>query len=408
MRFATNARSVCVSYLLACSIAFPAYSDTFDGIIRESAIKNGFTPAAATYVPVDPELAEIGRVFFESKALSLNSDIACRTCHLDEFSSADGLPNAIGVLGVGRGAERALSRGTVVPRNTLPLWGRGAREFDVFFWDGKVDFSGGQQVSQFGGSPPSEDPLLVAVHLPPVELREMLTEDAFVAAHKNESVETTEEVYAHIVERLRSAEPEAVAALAARRSRTPSEVPFQDVAEALAAFIRSEFRIQPTPFHHFVFERADLPQQARLGARLFYGKGKCASCHAGPFFSDLRFHAVAFPQLGFGKNGFGIDYGRFNTTHDPSDLYKFRTPPLLNVTKTAPYGHSGSVPDLATAIRAHFDPLSEIPIDRMSDFDRFEFYKRLSLSAPSIVNMGFLSDSEVEALIAFLNALTFD
>ena len=81
------------------------------------------------------------------------------------------------------------------------------------------------------------------------------------------------------------------------------------------------------------------------------------TCHYGPYFSDLKFHVVPFPQLGFGKNGFGVDYGRFNVTFDPKDLYKFRTPPLFNVEKTAPYGHSGSVATIQEAIAAHFDPL---------------------------------------------------
>ena len=44
-------------------------------------------------------------------------------------------------------------------------------------------------------------------------------------------------------------------------------------------------------------------------------------------------------------------------TFDPSDLHKFRTPPLHNVAQTSPYGHSG-VSSLNDAIVAHYDPLS--------------------------------------------------
>ena len=69
-------------------------------------------------------------------------------------------------------------------------------------------------------------------------------------------------------------------------------------------------------------------------------------CHAGAYFTDFQYHTIAFPQLGSGRNGFGIDYGRFNVTYNPADLYKFRTPPLFNVTNTPPYGHSGSVNSL--------------------------------------------------------------
>ncbi len=37
--------------------------------------------------------------------------------------------------------------------------------FNVFFWDGKVDFSQGE-ASQFGDAVPSDDPLVTAVHQP--------------------------------------------------------------------------------------------------------------------------------------------------------------------------------------------------------------------------------------------------
>ena len=86
-------------------------------------------------------LVDAGRVLFDSTTVSANGDMSCRTCHLDDFGSADGIPNAVGVGGVGEGPERALSGGGTIPRNTLPLWGRGGPGFDTLFWDGKVDFA---------------------------------------------------------------------------------------------------------------------------------------------------------------------------------------------------------------------------------------------------------------------------
>ena len=50
-----------------------------------------------------------------------NGRMACQTCHLNEFGSADGLPNAVGIFGVGEGPERAFSDGRIVPRNTSRL-----------------------------------------------------------------------------------------------------------------------------------------------------------------------------------------------------------------------------------------------------------------------------------------------
>ena len=70
--------------------------------------------------------------------------------------------------------------GSIVPRNTLALWGRAARQFDTFFWDGKVQKTEYGIVSQFGDQAPSDDPLIVAVSLPFVEIREMVSDDQYV------------------------------------------------------------------------------------------------------------------------------------------------------------------------------------------------------------------------------------
>jgi len=109
-----------------------------------------------------------------------------------------------------------------------------------------------------------------------------------------------------------------------------------DIARSIASFIRTEFRLKPTKLEKFVQGNETFNESELKGTLTFYGKGGCVTCHSGPHFSDFKFYTIAFPQLGFGKNGFGIDYGRYNVTFDPKDLYKFRTPPLYNVEKTAP------------------------------------------------------------------------
>lgn len=402
-KFAISASMAVAALFFAAGAA----STTFEDIIREAARKNGLVPASETYPVINEKLTAPGKTLFESEALSLNGNIACQTCHLDEFGSADGIPNAVAVGGEGKGAERAMGRGGILPRNTLPFWGRGGKGFNVFFWDGKVDFSSGE-TSQFGDAVPSDDPLVTAVHLPVAEIREMLAEDETVLANKNESVEGAEQIYMAVMNRLREKEPDAIAALARAYSTRSDDVDFEHVAASVANFIRDRFRLRDTRFHRFVFNGESLNDEELRGAQLFYGKGKCANCHSGPYLSDLRFHAVPLPQIGFGKNGFGVDYGRFNVTHDPNDLYKFRTPPLLNVEKTAPYGHSGSVATLREAIIFHFDPLRRIDLSDMNALDRHEYFKRLASAAGSTILTGYLDDQEIDALVAFLKTLSFD
>jgi cytochrome c peroxidase len=384
-----------------------AQGDTFDSILRKAAIENGFVSAASTHVQGDKRLIPLGKRFFETKSLSLNSDVACRDCHLDEFGSADGIPLAVGIGGKKSGPDRAMGDGAIIPRNTLPLWGRGGVGFNVFFWDGKVDFSDGKRISQFGEPPPSDDPLVTMVHLPAVEIREMLVEDKFISGQKLETTESGDKVYDAIANRLRRDEPEAMAKLANISGVEVTALSFVHVASAIAVFIRDEFRVKPTNFHKYIFDNGKISEEARRGGLIFFGKGKCATCHSGPYFTDFGFYGIASLQLGFGKNGFGVDYGRYNVTHDPMDLYLFRTPPLLNVAKTAPYGHSGSLPSLKDAITSHFDPLRLVDLEGMSALDRHELYKRMTVASGNIIQMGYLDDDEVSDLVEFLKTLSY-
>jgi cytochrome c peroxidase len=262
-------------------------------------------------------------------------------------------------------------------------------------------------MSQFGSHPPSDDSLVTAAHLPVVQIREMLDEDDFVKNHKRESVQGAGAVYKAIADNLRKVEPGPSRDVAGALNKSVDQLTYTDFARAIAAFIRSEFRIKQTKLERFV-SGAEQPTDDEIrGGILFYGKGRCVVCHSGPYFSDFKFHVVAFPQLGFGVNGFGVDYGRFNATFDPQDRYRFRTPPLYNVEKTGPYGHSGSVATLEDAVISHFDPLRLVKVVDLEGFARHEFYKRLTLASETATTVGYLSDGEVKQLTAFLKMLSF-
>ena len=160
-----------------------AKADVRTEVLRRTAIQFGVLNYDPKAVKVDTVKAALGKRLFSEKRLSFNSDMACETCHLDKLSSADGLPNAIGVGGKGAGVERVNSEGLIVPRNTLALWGRGGPGFNIFFWDGKVEKRSEKLISQFGENPPSNDPLVISVHLPIAEIREMVMDDTEVTEH---------------------------------------------------------------------------------------------------------------------------------------------------------------------------------------------------------------------------------
>ena len=114
-----------------------------------------------------------------------------------------------------------------------------------------------------------------------------------------------------------------------------------------------------------------LTPDEKQGALVFFGKGRCAQCHAvsGPsneMFSDFDMHVVGVPQIApvfgdgsgnmiFDGPGRDEDFGLEQITANPDDRYKFRTSPLRNAALQAAFFHNGAFTRLEDAIRYHLD-----------------------------------------------------
>lgn len=406
-----------MKFVIKCAIFFAtliiapinvSFGDPYrETILREAAIKNGYKVPKLVNREFDPKKSALGKVFFESTELSFNSNTSCSSCHLDEFSSTDGLPIAIGIHGHGKGIDRIKNGGAVVPRNTLPMWGRGSLGFDAFFWDGKVQSKDGVLISQFGDAIPSEDALAVAVSLPFLEIREMVSDNKFVQENlMTETISSAAVIQSELVNRVIH-KLDKGSAIAKAYEIGEKEISFMHIADSIAHFFADKFRLQETKFSNFVSGKNILGESEVNGGLIFYGKGQCSSCHSGPHFSDFNFHTILTPQFGFGKNGFGVDYGRFNSTFKPDDLHKFRTPPLHNVKKTSPYGHSGSLRELQAIIQAHYDPLVNINTEELNAKERRELFDRLRMVGPNSPLPAALSKQELNEVEAFLSTLSF-
>src|SRR5262249_31769539 len=156
-------------------------------------------------------------------------------------------------------------------------------------WDGRVSYQNGHIVSQFGSSAPFSDPLVVADHLPVVEIREMLDDgDPRIAARKLESVSASGVVYQAITRRLIAGEPDASAQLAHLLTKKTEQLTYTDFARSLAAHVRFKFRLKETKLERFAYGNATLSESEMRGALVFYGNGKCITCHDGPYFSDFK------------------------------------------------------------------------------------------------------------------------
>ena len=93
-------------------------------------------------------------------------------------------------------------------------------------------------------------------------------------------------------------------------------------------------------------DSAALTPDEKDGYHIFNATG-CATCHPAPLFTDLSYHNIGLYQE-------YPDEGRARLTRKLSDLGKFKTPTLRNVSVTAPYMHDGSLPTLSDVI-THFN-----------------------------------------------------
>ncbi len=405
---------------------------------------NGRTPPDIR----DP-LAQLGRDLFFSKALSGDLDTACASCHHPMLGGGDALSLPVGVhaeipdlLGPGRfhsgslagAAGMAFDGGPTVPRNSpttfnVALWER------VLFHDGRVERlpDGGIRTPDTGYG--IADPRISGASLVDAQARFPVTSPEEMRAHFAAG-QHNDQVREALVGRLVSQTlPNTWLESFQRAFQSTADaanlITVDNIAIAIAAYEESQVFVD-TPWTRYLSgDRDAISTAAKRGAELFLrpiseGGAQCASCHAGDSFSDERFHVIAMPQIGRGKED-GLtgddDFGRFRETGEPEDRYAFRTPSLINVAVTGPYGHAGAYESLEETVRHHLDPAEAL---RNYDFTlgqlrqsavqslnartntlfALEQWETLRSSGSSLLQPVQLSDEQVADLLEFLHALT--
>lgn len=339
------------------------------------------------FPPADPAKEALGKVLFFDKILSGNQNTSCATCHHAFAATGDGLSLPVGAGGVGFGVARSTAgqMGSQiterVPRNAPPIFNKGANFFSALFHDGRVAVDPLQAsgfLSPAGDSlPMGLDNALAVQAMFPVqsgaEMAGQAGENAVANAAAAGNLVGADGVWAQLTDRLKAI-PEYVALFTQAYSHVNSaaDITFVDVANAIGAFEASAWRCTDSPFDRAIgsdgaVSSADfadsISPKALRGADLFYGKANCASCHGGPFQTDLQFYAIAMPQIGPGK-GDGVDghddHGRERVSGDQADRYKFRTPSLRQVAFTGPWGHDGAYDSLQAMVRHHLNPVNSL------------------------------------------------
>lgn len=368
------------------------------------------------------ELVALGEALFTDPILSGNRDIACATCHDPAFGTSDGVSLGLGAGAQGAGLARTGPNRQRQARNAPGLWSLGARQIRVLFHDGRVasdpDHPAGFRTPAGARLPRGlSSPLAAQALFPMISPTEMAGRHNPVA-----DAPQAADAWDRIAERVAGAEQYRGLLADALGDRAPTIV---DIANALAAFVTTEFRGTDTAYDRYLAgDRAALDPAARRGMDLFFGPARCSGCHAGPLFTDQSFYALGLPQFGPGRaarfDPLARDRGRLGVTGEPADAYRFRTPPLRGVALTAPYGHNGAWPTLQGILRQHIDPaaaraawspdLLRLPPapdlvvpDLAALQDRAEA-ARIAVAAAPVVPA--LSDTDIADIIAFLNALT--
>ncbi len=320
--------------------------------------------------------AQLGKKLFFTKTLGGDEDSACVSCHHPALGGGDDLSLPIGVQAVnpellGPGREHDVTAaniagmhydgGPTVPRNA-PTTFNFMLYKDSVFHDGRVQTlaDGSVATPDSAGETDSNAPNLVhGQALFPVTSPEEMASSFFEG-------KTRDEIREQLAARLITSgswQPEFDAVYGEGTAIT-----YTLIADAIASYEASQLFIN-SPWKAFV-EGDDnaINDGAKSGALLFFtevaqGGAGCVNCHSGDFFTDEAFHNIALPQIGRGKGDgeFGDDdFGRFRVSKDTSDRYAFRTPTLLNVTATGPYGHAGSYDSLEDVVRHHLNPAEAI------------------------------------------------
>jgi cytochrome c peroxidase len=320
--------------------------------------------------PVDPRLANIGRLLWFDTVTGLHGDNTCAGCHSPTNGFGDSQPIAIGIdnnriVGPDRAGPRNMRRAPMVINTGF---------FPALMWNGRFsalsdnpfDNRAGFLFPQPEGTSLSGEPhLLVAqAFIPPTERTEVA---GFDFQGDNDAIRAE---VARRLDQVPGYRREFGGVFPAVRAG--NDIEFEMFARAIAEF---EFSLTFADAPIDQYARGDLGalnDSEKRGALLFFGKARCVGCHSvagasNEMFTDFREHAIATPQLvprttnnQFDGAAADQDFGRQEVTGVPSDRYRFRTPSLRNVAVEAAYMHDGAFTSLVAAVRHHLDPAASL------------------------------------------------
>lgn len=251
-----------------------------------------------------PAMIELGRRLFYEKALSLEHNQSCYTCHPID-GNRPGTRNQM---------MEVPAHGKPIARDAPTVLDAGYQAAE--FWDGRAaDLAAQARMPLFN----------------PVEM-----------AMPNERV---------CLERIRELP---FAAMFQQVFADSDPITMANTVRAIAAFEHT--LVSRGRFDDYMAgDEEALTAQEKQGLGLFLKLG-CASCHNSPSVGGNLFNRVGI----FRPYPNAHDLGRYTLTKREFDRYVFKVPSLRNVTLTSPYFHDGQVTTLAEAV----DLMAWMQLDR--------------------------------------------
>ncbi len=384
------------------------------------------TPKSDHPLPdINSPKAQLGMKLFYSKTLGGDNTTACASCHHPMLGGGDDLSLPIGTGAKNPnilGADRELlgKKYAQVPRNApttfnIAFWKK------VLFHDARIERMSKYAIYTPDMSYPKPD-VLAGETLVQAQARFPITSvDEMRGTYLNDSHNQT--LRRALASRLqKNWLGEFRKGFADFETSAEDLITEQNYSEAIAEYERSQVFINNPWKAYIEGDKQALSTSAKKGAWLFYtpqkdGGAGCASCHSGDFFTNEKAYNTAMPQIGAGKESGKTgnnDYGCSLITQKEEDKFRFRTPTLLNVEVTGPWGHDGAYTSLEAITRHMLSPLEsaknyETKQLKQKSID-LRFVKENTLEA---INAGIdlqtkpnLIEEDVSNLVSFLKALT--
>ena len=360
-------------------------------------------PASPSNRYADNKLAQaLGKQLFFDTRFSGNKKLSCASCHQPDKFFTDGLPRAVGVNATGR--------------NTTSVVGSGWQRW--FYWDGRKDSLWSQALIPFE-APDEMGSSRVAV------IQKVMGDKGYSQQYRQ--IFGRFPAVLHKAELPEDAGPLGNPTFQDHWHRLPKQIKqavnsvYVNLGKSLAAYQRT-LVYKPTKFDRYVEQlktgnKTDKPildNEEVSGLRLFINdeRSQCLQCHNTALLSNRGFHNVGSGNFSGERLDFGRVFGlqavlldEFNCRGSYSDarpdqcsalkfLNKsahiplqgaFKTPPLRNVSQTAPCFHDG-----------RFGTLKEV----------IEFYNNppVSNGEHELLPMD-LNESEIDQLVRFLETL---